>query len=167
MIILQILAAIMLLPLTLVALLLLNLYVRHFLYLLAVTLYGILYASLAGLVFMSINAGCWTMIILTVLYIIRINYIARRIRHKPEPASYPVVRGDIHFRQSGLRVIFYLAIVFIRAARYTPDFISCRMQRRAGLDMEIPQLIELILNAAIGTSVKVDSKEADIFFEIQ
>ena len=93
MIVLQILAFLALIPFTVLLLISFNIYLMQWIYLSLLTLIGMIYAALCGLVINNIHAGIMVFIVVVVLYFIRMKYILSKAKHSN--VDYPILRGKI------------------------------------------------------------------------
>lgn len=167
MIVLQILAGIALVPLTLAMLLAFNFYIRHWIWQLGVIGFLLLYACIIALVFLYTPVAFWAMAIITAIYCLRMRQIALRLKKKKGGKAHPIVKGDIIFHHVKIRTDFAFPLSFLNIARLTPGVINKKLSKRSGLEITLGKLIPLILRKGKGTEVSVSTRQADIYFEIQ
>lgn len=167
MIILQKLAAIVLIPLTGLLLILFNVYSRHWLYFLLIGFFVLIYSFFWGLVFVNSSIAAWVFMLFCILYVIRIGYLACKLSNKSSNKNYPLVKGKISSSKHKFYMIFFLHLGFLNIFTLFPNYISRKLSEKTKLNIEIPKLINLILVHSRGTRIEVNSDEADIYFEIQ
>jgi hypothetical protein len=166
-IILQILAGIVLIPLTLALLLAFNFYIRHWIWQLGVIGFFLLYACIIALVFLNAAVAIGAVAIIIATYCLRMRYMAFRIKKKEVGRPYPIVKGDIIFHHVKFRTELAFPISFLNIARLTPGVVNRKLSKRSGLEINLGKLIPLILRKGKGTEVSVSTQQADIYFEFQ
>lgn len=167
MIIFQIIAGLLLIPLTALLFILFNLYLINRIYLLFISFFFFIYAALCGLVFLNFSIAAWVFMILVILYVIRMSYLATKLRAKNKGKNYPLVRGKISSREDKFHVIFLFPLSFLKIFKLMPNFISREIIRKTRLDIELSELVDLILDCCIGTQVDIASNDGNLFFEIK
>lgn len=164
MIILQLFAALVLFPFSILMLIVFNIYLTNWLYLILVTIFGTIYASLFGLLFQSMTTGICFFIILTVLYIVRMIYFAANYRVRDSSTNLHLVRGSI--KCIGMNLVLLFPLTFLKILKIFPASWSKEIVNKAGLDLEISSIVDLILNCSKGARVEVNSGGVYLYFEI-
>jgi len=167
MIIFQILAGILLIPLAIVALIIFNLYLINWIYLLFILIFAAIFSGLCGLVFYSFNVAVWVFTVFTILYTIQMIYLVVKLPAKDNEGSYPLIRGRIWSREDKLFIAFLFPLSFLKIIKLMPTSISKKIAKQTRLGIAVPELIELIFKSCRGTYVNIKTEDADIFFEIK
>lgn len=166
MIILQIIAMLLLVPLTLLTLLIFNVYVTHWLYQLFAVFFMMIYSLLWGLVFLHFNVAVGIFMLMLMVYIIRMSCLARRLYSK-KMMKYPAVRGRIKSRENKLRMTFLVPLSFLKIIKLLPDALNRELSRKTGLDIELSQLVDKILEHSKGTLIDIKSGNEEVYIEIK
>lgn len=162
----QIIASILLVPLTLLMLLLFNVYLMHRVCLLFILLFGLIYSYLWCLVFLNPKATLWVLMVLTIFYIIRMIFLTYKVRSKNN-SNTPFVRANIKSKKDKFHIIFLFPLSFLNIFKLLPRFIRREITIKTRQNIEINEFMELILACSIGTRIEVVDDENDIYFEIQ
>lgn len=171
MILLQILAGIVLLPLTILMLLIFNLCLIQRIYLFFVASYVLVYASLFGFVFYDVGVAGWVFGLMSAFYVIRMCLLTRRLSNEKDrrnPRKYPVIQGNINIKskKQKCRASFLFPLSFLGILKWLPKAASQELKKKTRLDMDISQLVDCIMIYSLGTHVEVISEDADIYLEI-
>ena len=167
MIIFQILAGILLLPLTILMLILFHVYLVNWIYLIFIALFVLIYAALCSLLFHSFSAGLAVFIILTCFYLLRMAYLAYWFHAKVHSKNYPALRGRIKSKNYFLRAIFFFPLSFLVIFKLLPNAINQELTKQIGHEIDLAQLIDLILENCMGTRIEVNCEQLEIYFDIQ
>lgn len=163
MIILQIIATLFLIPFTMLLLVLFNIYVINWLYFALMTIVGIIYASVFGLLFNSVIAGVCIFIILTMLYVNRMRYLAEQC-NQVKNKDLTLIRACI--KCIGIKLILLFPLSFLKILKRFPACWSKKLLMKTGLNIEFSSLIDLILNRSKGTQIEIHSHNVHLNFEI-
>lgn len=166
MIILQILAGILLVPFTAVLLILFNVYLKHWIYILCITCVALFYSLLCSLLFLHTSTIAWVFMLLTILYVIRMSYLDYHIQTQTNDNKHPLLRGKIKIK-NGLSMTLYFPLSFLSIFKLLPKSVSQKLTRQTKLNIEIPALINLIQEHSKGTRLEVITNETMVYFEIQ
>lgn len=167
MILFQIIAGILLIFLSALILILFNIYLIHWIYLLIVAAVAFIYSILWSVVFQDVSTTAWVFITLAILYMIRMHHLVSRLHGKVNGKNYPLVRGKIRSKKFKFYIVFLFPLSFLNILKLLPRFIIKELSRNTGLNIDIPKIISLILDYSIGTRIELRNNEADIYFEIQ
>lgn len=167
MILLQIIAAIALVPMTAALLFLFNFYLLHRVYLFFMACYFIVYALLFGFIIYSLNLAWLGLGLISLLYGVRLWSLMHRLSDKKRrrSANYPVIQGKINAQ--GYRAAFLFPLSFMRILKFLPFAAIEEFMKKTGLDMTIPQLVDFIMIHSLGTHIEIISEGVDIYIEIK
>lgn len=165
MIILQILALLILIPFTALLIIPFNIYLMQWMYLILVTIIGMLYAALCGLVFHNFHGAIFIFIMLTIVYVIRMGSLAAKIKMQPH-INYPIVRGKIKNKKSIFNATFLCPLSILKILKLMPNCINKAIARNTGLDIQLSDVVDQVLDRCRGTRIEIANDEIDILFEI-
>lgn len=164
MILLDIAAAVLLIPLTLFMMILFNVYVQHWLYWAGITLFGWFYAVYFAWIVNANSTGVF--ILLIILYVIRMKYLAYQLHTRSD--HYPVLQGQFKNRNIRLHMGFYFPLAFLNLLKLLPTrIINRELTRQLGSEIEITHLIDLVLDHSKGARIEINHEQIDFCIEIQ
>lgn len=167
MIIFQILAGMALIPLTVIALIMFNLYVHHKGYILAIILFWFMYAGLCSVLFKNYHVALWSMAIFILMHTARIIYLVTRIKIK-KVIKHPLIYGYIRIKdgKNNIYAVFHFSLSFLRIIKRIPGI----AHQRVGQNLEIQKLVDLILDKSAGTRLDIIHKNmhacVEVFLEV-
>lgn len=167
MILFQILALILLVPLTVAMLIIFNVYLLQWFYLLLIVCFALLYSFLCGLVFFHFNTAVCVFMILVVLYIARMSYLSYTIKDDNQDNRYPSLRGKIKAKICPFLLVFVFPLSFLRVFKLLPDAVNRKFRKKIGMDITMSAFVDLIVNSGRGMCVEIARDGTEIFLEIK
>lgn len=161
MIFLQLLAGIGLIPLTVLLMLMFNVYLFNWAYLSFVVVSFLIYAILWGFAFVGFGMAIILFLALLIFYSFRMRRLSR-IR-----CAFMALRGSIKSKYLRHRTTFIIPLSILNILKWLPKSASQELSRKTGLDYDIPHLVDRIVISSIGTYVEIIDKDVTIFFEIK
>lgn len=165
--ILQFLSFLILLPLSVLMLVLFNIYTNHAVYFLLVTVFAALYAALWGLVFMSVIPIYVVFSAWLVLYVMRMSKLKKKYKFENRIFSTPILLGEIKLNPIKLKIKFIFPLSFFKFFKLLPKSASIKISHKLGVVIQIPKLIDEILLNSSGTHVGICTEQADVQLTIQ
>lgn len=160
MIILQILAGLLLLPLTLLMFIAFNIYCTNGGYVLLLGVFLGIYALLWSTLFAHTTSTFSIFIFLFCLYVIRMMYLA----YIMPLHNYPFITGTIKSKYASYRTVFLIPLSFLNMLKWLPAYIQDAFY--AHTKFRIPDLINLIFAHSKKTKFQLTHKEIDVSIEI-
>lgn len=153
MIILQILAALCLIPFTCLLPITFYVYCMHWGYVLIAFSFLFSYAALCAILLQA-PVTLPTFLVLIYLWAVRMIYLARAVPRK----NYRLLEGTIKSSRNAFSSLFIvIPLSFIRILKILP----------IKTDLPINKFVDLILTQSIGTKFEIQADEVDICFEIK
>jgi hypothetical protein len=162
MILLQILAFLLLIPMTLGLLLVFNIFLLNWTGISIILFFGVMYSLLFGLLFLSWNAAIIIFILLAIGYFLRIKSLSKKIHR-----IHPVIRFILKDKKEKIKLDLMMQLSFLKILKLMPNSASIQLSEQLNLHIQIPELIELFLKGASGTRVDIVTDDVILFFEIQ
>jgi hypothetical protein len=167
MIVLQILAGLLLVPLTALMLIIFNVYATNWVCFLIISFFNVIYACLCGLLFLHSCVIAWVFILLSLLYIMKMSRIPCKFFSNRNSKKYPSVRAKIKSKYCKLHITFLFPLAFLKIIKLLPNKVSRELSRKTGMDINIHDLVDVVLDASIGTRIDIQADDVEIYFEIQ
>ncbi len=165
MIIVNLMAALLLIPLTVILIITFNVYSKHWMFLSALAIFVFLYTTLFGVLFGSAAAVLLFMLI-AILYVIRIKSLARHLQTRRGVNDYPLLRGAIHCKHMRLHMVLYFPLSFLRLCRFLPSAADKELKKKFGIQVGISELLELIARQSAGAHMEIKHEAFEVNFEI-
>jgi len=167
MIVLQLLAIILLIPLTILMLVIFNVCCTYLGYLLFVSLYMILYALTCALVFMNVNAAIWCGMSLFILYFFRMTVLVYQLNINKKENHYPVLRARFKTNIFNLYAILLFPFSFLSIVKILPDSITKKLSIKTGLNMHLSEWVSLVLDSSRGTLIEISHEDTYTYISIE
>lgn len=154
----QILAGLLLVPLTIVVLLLLNIYVNRLGYILFLQVFAAVYALLWNVII----PGSVTIVfaVLVSLYLIRAFLVSRSLKNKIRAKN--VMRCRVRDVKKKFYMFFTFPFSFLRFLKILPG----AGNKKVGHEITLANLVDVILQNSAGTKLEVSDRGVDLYFEI-
>jgi len=147
-------------------LILFNLYLNNWIYLSFITAFILIYTALFSFAFLSTKGTILFFTILVALYVIRMKLLATRYT-KDNYSNYPVIKGKFRGKKFKFHTTFIFPLSFLKIIKLMPKKFNREISKEIGLDIEFSKLIGLILEHSKGTKVDITNEKADLYFEIK
>lgn len=167
MIILQLLALVTLIPLTVLMLVVFNIYLNHWVYLLFISLFGLGYATLCGFVFLSSNLGCGIFMVLAIFYLHRMRHLGKRLKARTKKEAYLAIRGSLNSKKHRLNLHFHFPLSCLNIFKWLPKRLNTAISEDLGLGIEITNLVDQLIGQSRGTLIEVNNEETSLVLEVQ
>jgi hypothetical protein len=156
MIVMHILAFILLFALSVAIVLLFSLFIENIIYYALVLLTFFIWSRILGFVFFSNMFGMLCFLVLTIVYVVRVQKL------KNMTSELPIVIAEITTRPAILNCKIIVSLSLLKLCKYLPAQADAAISKKLNFNTSIYELVKIILTGSKETSIHIKDKNNNI-----